>query len=34
MDEDDADVETDYDTDEVYENENEVDDADISNLIE
>ena len=34
VDEDDADVETDYDTDEVYENENEVDDADISNLIE
>ena len=34
MDEDDADVETNYDNDEVYENENKVDKADISNLIE
>ena len=34
VDKDDTDVETDYDNEEVYENENEVDDADISNLIE
>ena len=34
VDEDDADLETDYDNDEVYENENGVDETDISNLIE
>ena len=34
VDKDDTDVETDYDNEEVYENENEVGDADISNLIE
>ena len=34
MDEDDVDVETDYNNDEVYENKNEVDEAEISNLIE